>query len=346
MRVGIVNDMAMAVEALRRTIAAVPDFEIAWIARDGAQAVDRAAEDLPDVILMDLYMPVMDGVEATRRIMAANPCAILVVTASVEANASKVFEALGAGALDAVVTPVIPQGSLTQEGNAVVAKVRTIERLIGKRPSTGTSGNHIIVAAPMDTARQESAQVVVIGSSAGGPPALADILHQMPPDFPPVVIIQHIDAEFAPGMAQWLKVHSPFPVHLAREGEILEPGNIYIAASHEHLIFTGPSSLGYTSAGNNSFYRPCIDVCFFSLLKHLKGRVAAAILTGMGRDGAAGLKALREAGCFTIAQNQETSVVYGMPKAAAEMDAADKVLPLNQIVPAMSNYFVRTQNSV
>lgn len=341
MRVGIVNDTAIAMEALRRIIAAVPDFEIAWLARDGEQALLRTAEDLPDIILMDLYMPVMDGVESTRRIMASNPCAILIVTASVEGNASKVFEALGAGAVDSMPTPVLADGARAADGASLVAKIRTIGRLTGKSHVPASVISQWIATAPGPPAIDGEAQVVVIGCSAGGPPALAEIVHQLPVDFPPVVIVQHIDAEFASGMAEWLNGHSPIPVHLAYAGESLSPGNIYVAGTGNHLVFTGPRTVGYSPPVDDAIYCPCIDVCLLSLLRHLRGRVAAAILTGMGRDGAAGLKALRAAGAYTIAQDRWTSAVFGMPKAAAEMNAAEAVLPLSEIVPAMVKYFAR-----
>ncbi|MGI8906381.1 MAG: chemotaxis-specific protein-glutamate methyltransferase CheB [Candidatus Sumerlaeaceae bacterium] len=345
MRIAIVNDMMMAVEALRRTVARVPDFEIAWVARDGQQAVTMAGQDTPDLILMDINMPIMNGVEATRKIMRVSPCAILIVTATVEGNSSNVFEALGAGALDAVNTPVIANPIEGADCDPLLSKIRVIQRLIGKPIGGVTPAGGQPFSQPSPGA-SATARLILIGSSAGGPPALAEILKQVPPDAPPVVIVQHIDGEFAVGMADWLGGQTNTNVRLAREGDVLNNGSIYLAGTGNHLVFTSGDTLGYSAEPRNSIYRPSIDVCFFSAVTHVRARVAAAILTGMGRDGAAGLKALRQMGCYTIAQDRETSVVYGMPKAAAEMDAADAIVPLSGIVPAMMKYLSQETNHV
>jgi two-component system, chemotaxis family, response regulator WspF len=334
-RIAIVNDMLMAREALRRVIAEVPDCSLAWTARDGAEAVMRCAKDTPELILMDLIMPVMDGVEATRRIMAQAPCAILVVTATVEGHTGKVFEALGAGALDAVQTPVL--GAIGQSGAAstLKLKIETIRKLISR------NGDRKHVGGPCWTLRSNSVPInplVVIGASAGGPAALATILRDLPGDFSaPLVIVQHIDAEFAPSMASWFGGQSALTVCIACERDRPGAGMALIASTADHLIFLDSHTLGYTPEPRDTFYRPSVDVFFESVARHWKGDVVAILLTGMGRDGAKGLKTLRNAGALTIAQNEESCVVYGMPKAAVELDAAVKVLPLESIASCLMN---------
>ena len=329
MRIAIVNDVLMAREALRRAIAEMPDYSLAWTARDGAEAVKRCAEDTPDLILMDLIMPVMDGVEATRRIMAQAPCAILVVTATVEGHTAKVFEALGAGALDAVQTPVLEATGQLGGASTLRLKIETIRHLISRssdRKRLGGLGENL---------RSNSVPInplVVIGASAGGPTALATILHDLPVDFSaPMIIVQHIDAQFAPSMASWLGGQSALTVRIACERDQPVAGTVLIASTNDHLIFLDSHTLGYIPGPRDCHYRPSVDIFFESVVRHWKGDVVAVLLTGMGRDGAKGLKALRNAGALTIAQDSKSCVVYGMPKAAAELDAAVEILPLETI---------------
>ena len=195
MRIAIVNDMKMAAEALRRTIESFPGYEVAWVAMNGAEAVKFCARDVPDLILMDLIMPVMDGVEATRQIMAKSPCAILVVTASVNQNVSLVFQAMGAGALDAVSTPTVGADEHANGRDEFLLKIRTIGRLIyaNRRHSP---------FKPKKTAKAEKSDnwLIAIGASTGGPAAVARVISKLPKDIPAsVVVIQHVDQSFASG---------------------------------------------------------------------------------------------------------------------------------------------------
>ncbi len=334
MRIAIVNDSVMAVEALSRVVRSVPQNQIAWVASDGAQAVARCAEDTPDLILMDLYMPVMGGVEATRRIMARTPCAILIVTAATNGHAPEVFGALGAGALDAVDTPRLGAGGAMNGGAGLIAKIRTVGILTG----LGTGRSDPQAAFPTGKLRTPARcdLLVAIGASAGGPAALASILASLPRAYPgALVIVQHVDAQFAPLLTRWLNERSSLPVRLAREGDRPEPGVALVAGTGDHLALSGARSLGYTPDPRDLPYRPSIDLFFESVVRHWRGRAAGVLLTGMGRDGAMGLKALRDARHTTLAQDQATSAVYGMPKAAAEMEAAHLILPLQQIAPRL-----------
>lgn len=331
MRIGIVNDMFMAVEAMRRVLTGAGGHQIAWIARDGLEAVERCASDHPDLILMDLIMPRMDGVEATRRIMAETPCAIVVVTASVNDNAAQVFEAMGAGALDAVNTPVLGDPGHLEGAQALLKKIETIRKLIAPAGAVGGDSGRS-AGLPPRPARQD--RLVAIGASAGGPSALVKLLAGLPAEFPAaIVVVQHVDEHFAASLADWLREHTPMRVRLAEEGDQLTSGTVYLAARENHLVLAGPTHLGYTRLPIESSYRPSVDVFFGSVLDHWRGQVVGVLLTGMGRDGAEGLKALREHGHHTIAQDRATSAVYGMPKAAAELDAATEILALDKIAP-------------
>src|SRR5438874_2801498 len=217
MRIAIVNDMIMALEAVRRVVVGASGHQLAWVALNGEEAVARCAADTPDLILMDLIMPKMDGIEATRLIMAQSPCAIVAVTASVEDNSAKVFEAMGAGALDAVNTPVLEQPDATEGAKALLAKIETIRKLIGAAsPRMSAPATEL---GPRPVARHND-YLVAMGASAGGPAALAKVLAQLPAAFPaPVVIVQHVDVQFMPGLAEWLDYQSPLRVRLAQEGD-------------------------------------------------------------------------------------------------------------------------------
>jgi two-component system, chemotaxis family, response regulator WspF len=334
-KIGIVNDLPIALEALRRVLVLRPDHAVIWAARDGAQAIASCARETPDLVLMDLVMPGMDGVEATRQIMAATPCAILVVTASVGANAARVFDAMGYGAIDAVDTPVLGRGDLQESAAAFLRKIDTIAKLVGTRrfiPSADAFGETWVFA--------RRARLVAIGASAGGPAALTAVLSGLPKDFPAaVVIVQHVDERFAQGMAEWLSRDSALPVRVAKEGDHPTVGTVLLAGTNDHLRFISQERIGYTSEPRDLAYRPSVDVFFASVGVHWTGEAVGVLLTGMGRDGAMGLKALRDKGHYTIAQDQATSTVYGMPKAAASLGAAVDILPLERIAPRLVDTF-------
>jgi chemotaxis response regulator CheB len=329
LRIGLVNDLPIAVEAMRRALALAPQHQIAWIAADGAEAVDCCRRDLPDLVLMDLLMPRMDGVEATRRIMAETPCAILLVTACVDANTPYVFDALGYGALDAIDTPVLGQGEPGAGAIPLLQKISAIETLIADdRPVPP-------LASPSGMAPAVRPCLVAIGASAGGPAALAAVLQGLPCDFPAcVVIVQHIDENFAPGLVLWLQQHSAMPVRIARDGDLITPGTVFMAMPGNHLI-CGSDRLSYSAEPVSHAYRPSIDVFFNSIDGRWAGDTIGVLLSGMGRDGAQGLKALRDQGHPTIAQDRATSAVYGMPAAAAKISAAVDILPLPDIAPRL-----------
>jgi two-component system response regulator WspF len=330
MRIAIVNDLPMAVEIMRRVIVSSSRHEVAWIARAGAEAIANCQRDRPDLVLMDLIMPGMDGVEATRRIMATAPCAILVVTATVEGNSTKVFEAMGAGALDVVQTPALGGNVVPTGAAAFLYKIDATARLIGEAAGTGGTG-----PGPHDQARQ----LVAIGASAGGPAALAKVLAGLPAasEFPAaIVIVQHVDAHFAPGLATWLTGVSRMPVRIARDGDTVEEGVIFLAGTNDHLTLQPGGILSHTPHPASCAYRPSVNVFFESILRHWRQGALGVLLTGMGRDGAAGLKLLRDAGHHTIGQDRVTSAVYGMPKAAAELGAVAEELPLDKIAESIT----------
>lgn len=328
MRIAIVNDSPLAVEAMRRVLTLAPQHQLAWTALDGHEAVERCQRERPDLVLMDLVMPRMDGIEATRRIMAQCPCAILVVTADVESSAARVFAAMGEGALDAVDTPLLGNGDLQAGARPLLAKINAIARLVEDGPG-GVEPHRSVAGDPNG--------LVVIGASAGGPAAVATVLQHLPADLPAgLVVVQHVDARFAPGLASWLGQHSAMPVALAREGDRIAPGRVLVAGTDDHLVFRSRDRLGYTPDPAAAAYRPSVDVFFDSAGRFWNGRLVGVLLTGMGSDGARGLKALRGLGHHTIAQDQQSSAVYGMPKAAAALGAAAEILPVERVAARLT----------
>jgi two-component system, chemotaxis family, response regulator WspF len=323
MKIGIVNDSAMAREALKRIIAGA-GHTISWIANNGKEALDACVAERPQLVLMDLRMPVMDGVESTRKIMAQAPCPILVVTSSVDGNVAQVYDAMGAGALDAVNTPVLGAGSELSGARMLLEKIDLIGRLQGiARPrQRSTQVPPIGVVVPL----------IVIGASTGGPEALSQVLGNMPADLnAAVVIVQHVNAEFAAGLAEWLSSRTGFATRPIAEGDVPKPGRALLAATDDHLILDEDRTLRYTPHPRRINFRPSVDVFFESVAENWPRPTAAALLTGMGADGAKGLLALKKAGWHTIAQDEITSIVYGMPRAAVQLGAVTEQLGLGAI---------------
>jgi two-component system response regulator WspF len=378
-RIAIVNDLAMAREALRRVVTQIPGVTIAWMANDGAEALERAKADRPDLVLMDLIMPVMDGVESTRLIMRDAPCPIVVVTATVEGNASRVYEAIGAGALDAVDTPRLGSTG-TQGDKALLGKIAAVRKMSSSEfraaaAAPGTAGMTTVVKPtltgkptggpghhahaphhphhphhphqphqPHQPHRAHDPHdphdpflLVAVGASTGGPQALATFLKSLPPTLPyAVVIVQHMDATFLPGLAQWLASQTGRPVALARHGDRPVPGTILVAGEAQQMIMKSGGTLEYVAGDPDLIHRPSIDV-FFESLALVRSRTGAAVLlTGMGKDGATGMMALKNSGWRTFAQDRATSVVWGMPGAASQTGAAERTLAIEHIGPAVT----------
>ena len=333
MRIGLVNDLPIALEALRRTVARIPGAGVAWTAMDGAEAVARCATERPDIVLMDLIMPVMDGVEATRRIMRASPCPILVVTATVTGNAARVFEALGAGALDAIDTPNLTDPAGIER---LCKRIQSIVRIA--RPVAASSA--ALVEATRSTGTQPLPTPALLGASTGGPQALRRVLMSWPKPLPfAAVIVQHLDAAFVPGLADWLGRECHHLVRVAEPGQPARPGTIYIAGGTQHLLLDANCVFREQAGAASDLHQPSVDALFESAARAGLAPGVAALMTGMGSDGARGLLALRRAGWKTIAQDQETSVVWGMPGAAVQSGAATRVLGVEQVGAAIQAHF-------
>jgi two-component system, chemotaxis family, response regulator WspF len=322
MRIAIVDDRPLSVEVIRRVLAQVPDYAVAWVARDGNEAVLKAQREPVDLILMDLVMPGLNGAEATKQIMEKSPCAVLVVTSAVTGNFSLVWEAMAAGAVDAVNTPILSQAGTPQGGDLLLQKIAQVAKKI-KLPSSGTA----TVRALSDTP-----PLIAIGASTGGPRSIPELLGEFPSDFRAAVLVcQHLDADFFSGLVDWLRQKCKLPVRIAIPGDVPIPGTVLITGRNDHLILRSDRTLGYTPHPIDTPFRPNVDVLFDSLLAHWPEPGYAALLTGMGRDGAESLLRLRKANWTTFAQNQETCSVFGMPDAAIRLGAAGSVLSPKEI---------------
>jgi two-component system response regulator WspF len=328
-KIAIVNDLPMAVETLRRIVTANNRHEVVWVAENGKNAIECCAQQIQDLILMDLVMPVMNGVESTRRIMKLSPCPILLVTATVASNSGLVFEAMGAGALDVVATPIIgaEKSSTVKE---LLEKIDRIGKIIGISAQPSSQG--LIQQKEVREPKENGPFLVVIGSSTGGPQALLKVLETIPSHYSAaIVVVQHMDEQFTGGLANWLDSQLDLSVRVMKEGDRPQPGVVLIPSTNNHVKMYPNKTFGYTVDPKDIFYHPSVDVFFNSVARYWRGRCIGVILTGMGNDGAQGMFALHQQGYLTIAQDRESSVVFGMPKAAIELGAAQDVLPLSEI---------------
>ena len=328
MNIGIVNDWRAA-ECLTRAVL-TGEHHVTWVVTCESELAERCAGTPPDLVLVNVYMSGLDGLGAVRRIVKELSSAAVLVTVAEQPDPARVFEALGAGALDAVALPVLASSEAIDVVVPLLAKISTISRLIGK---TDRAKRIAEVDAP-----PAAGQLIAIGASAGGPAALVVLLTQLPKDLPAgIVVVQHLGADFTEGVAKWLDDSTDLEVRVAHEGDRPVPGVVLVAGGNEHLVFKTGSRLGYTPDPLDKIYRPSIDVFFQSVCRLWRGSVVGVLLTGMGKDGAQGLKALRGSGHHTIAQDQATCAVYGMPKAAAAMNAAVEILPIERIAERLTD---------
>ncbi len=330
MRIGIVNDSPLAVQVLKYILLERSSHKVAWVAENGMQAVTYCRQDPPELVLMDLVMPLMNGVEATRLIMEEQAIPILIVTASVDSNSPMIFEAMGYGARDAVHTPVLTSSTGRGSADRLLRKIGMFEKLF-------PSSKELRINEPCPV-RNQSTVPVLIGASTGGPKALTEILSQLPANLSAgIAIAQHVDAGFASNLAKWLAQQTPLKVRLAQTGDCLEPGIVNLAATQDHLVVNTHQRLSYVKEPEDKPYRPSVDVLFESAALHCKRRGIAIVLTGMGMDGAKGLLRLKQKGWTTWVQDAESCAVYGMPKACVELGAATAQIPIERMAMELEN---------
>lgn len=338
-RVLIIEDSAVIRQFLEHIISSDPRLEVAAAVESAEEALRILHRVSPDVISMDIRLPGMNGFEATRQIMADKPTPIIVVSASVEANDLKIsMNALRAGALAVVEKPV---GTSHQDYEAMAARlctqltimsqVKVIRQRIQRPISVGDDRKTEWTRPKPRTPATGGYAALGLVASTGGPNALVKVLNDIGPDFPlPVFLVQHITASFLNGFVSWLDDVCPQPVQKAKHGETQKPGIIYVAPEDRHLCFSG-SVIKMEASPPVCSQRPSGTVLFKSMAASLGHRAIGVLLTGMGDDGAEGLGDIREAGGYTIAEDESSAVVYGMPAAAVKLGAVCESLPLGDI---------------
>lgn len=340
LRVVVVEDSLTVRRRICEALASDPHVEVVAEADNGQRAIELCQTLRPDVMTLDMILPIMSGLSATEYIMAHCPTPILIVSASTNrGELFKTYDALAAGAVDVLDKPR-GDGSDDDWNRRLVAAVRLVARIKvithpRARLALGRAASPVPVFSPETAVSPSTAplSLIALGASTGGPSALVSVLRDIPSQ--PgllVLLVLHIDEPFGSAFAEWLSEQTPHAVRFAQGGEPVESGlsRVLMAPPGRHLVIEG-TRLALNDAPERHSCRPSIDTLFESVALGAARRSAAALLTGMGRDGAAGLLALRQAGGFTIAQDEETSVVFGMPREAALLGGATRVLPLGDI---------------
>ena len=331
----IVDDSPTLRHLIRTILNADPELNVIGEARNGEEAVSMVARLRPDVVTMDIQMPTMDGYEAIRRIMSENPVPIVVLTSTEsDIRLGATYKGVESGALMVFGKP---RGLPGDDPEAVelinvvkaMADVKVIRRKWKTQESPKkTAEGHAIRQRPLSTPYR----IVAVGTSTGGPPALRTVLGELPATFrAPVVVVQHISNGFTDGLARWLNETIALRVKLAEGGETLLAGTAYIAPDGVHLQVTGQGRAALLQESPMDGHLPSVTALFNSVAKQYGRAAVGVLMTGMGRDGANGLYAMKQEGAYTIAQDEASSVVFGMPKEAINMGAASEVLALQKI---------------
>jgi two-component system chemotaxis response regulator CheB len=331
----IVEDSLVVRQLLTHIVGRDRRFAVAAAVSSAEEALEIIDKVKPDIISMDIRLPGLDGLEATRRIMADHPTPIVVIADAVEDGNLKIsMNALRAGALSVVEKPVGPTSSAYE---TVAETICTQLYIMSSVPVIRRRQMGAAPAKPLSRPRLASAEFqglnyLALAASTGGPPALARVLETLPADFPaPVFLVQHMGEAFMEGFAKWLDSLVPLAVGVARDGEAAEPGRVYVAPGDRHLVFTPGGILRLSTSPAVRGQRPSATTLFESLARTVGASTVGVLLTGMGEDGASGLAELRQAGGHTICEHESSAVVYGMPGAAARLSAAREILPLEAI---------------
>lgn len=358
-RVLVVDDSGFFRRRVTDILSQDSHIQVIGTAVNGAEAVEKVAQLKPDVVTMDIEMPVMDGITAVRRIMASYPTPVLMFSSLTTEGAQTTLDALDAGAVDFLPKKFEDISLNREEANRLLcARIRAIGArgaasfqaarrqpapVAGVRDKERSRGieNKAMPGAFSSMPRSLPHKLVVIGTSTGGPVALQQVLTKLPADFPvPLLLVQHMPATFTPAFAQRLDKLCSITIKEAKDGDLLLPGVALLAPGGKQMVLErhgGQARVRIQDSEPGQNYKPCVDVTFASAAKHFAGQVLGVILTGMGADGREGARVLKQGGSIIWAQDEQSCVVYGMPMAVAEAGLADRVLPLSDIGASLAN---------
>ena len=344
-RVLVVDDSAFMRKAIREILESDPEIEVIDTARNGLEAVEKTKNLKPDVVTLDINMPVMDGKEALARIMEECPTPVVVVSSLTQEDAPITMELIDMGAFDYVPKP---SGTISLDihkvADEIIQKVKQAYRsrrgILRRGPSS-----RVFKASFKPTKRSLAKYVVAVGISTGGPATLIDILQDCEVDEETAyLVVQHMPPQFTPSLAKRLSEYTPIQFHHATNGQAVLGGYGYLAPGSWHMKVTHDKKIKLFKDDSYIYY-PSVDVLFYSVAEVYCPNAIGVILTGIGRDGAEGLLRMKECGCVTIAESEETAVVYGMPAAAKEIGAAKEILPAYRIAGAIKRYLKRLKGN-
>jgi two-component system, chemotaxis family, protein-glutamate methylesterase/glutaminase len=326
-RVLIVDDSALARELITSILSMDTQIRVIGEATNGREAIEKTRELKPDIVTMDIEMPVMNGIEAIEHIMATNAVPILVVTT--QSDAQTAYTAVSKGALDLLPKPDVHLDSAHEfiRKLKLLSQIKVITHIGGKRALQKSQEPLRPLGLDKNTDR-----IIAIASSTGGPHALSTILSGLPEKFPcPVVIAQHIPDGFVKGLAEWLGKASNLHLTVAEHGKSLEAGRVYLSPPEQHMEVDSAKRISLIERSPGDIYHPSCDALLSSVARVYGNKSVGVILTGMGNDGASGMKAIQKAGGITIAQDEATSVIFGMNRVAIEGGGISRVLPIGEI---------------
>ena len=341
-RVLVVDDSAFVRQSLKSILESDPEIEVIALASDPYVAVERIREQLPDVITLDIEMPRMDGLTFLDRLMSQHPIPVVVCSTLTPAGSDVALAALSKGAVEIITKPKLGTKEFFEEARVTICdivKSAARARLPKARPpamkvSPKLTADAVLPKANSSAMMQTTDKVVVVGASTGGTEALKDFLEALPLDAPPIVVVQHMPAEFTARFAERLDRTCRINVKEAADNDSVLRGQALIAPGNRHLLIKRSGARYYVEVRDGplvSRHRPSVDVLFRSAARYVGKNAVAVIMTGMGDDGAKGMLELLQAGAHTIAQDEATCVVFGMPAEAIKLGAAEQVLPLDLI---------------
>ncbi len=341
-KVLIVDDSALVRKVISQQLEKFEDITVVGKAKEPYTARDMITTLHPDVILLDIEMPRMDGITFLQKLMQHYPCRVIIVSSLAEKGGDVALKALESGALDVIEKPGYSL-SISQMGNQLAKTIRAVAK-IPIRKLGGREQSAPVKPPESGSLKHRKNTVVAIGASTGGVEAITEVLRYMPPDAPPMVIVQHMPKQFTASFAKRLDSLCAIQVKEAEEMEILTPGKAMIAPGDMHITIRKRAGVYYVKYADTEpvhYQKPAVDVLFDSVAKEAKDKSIGVLLTGMGRDGANGLLSMKMQGAYTIAQDEESSTVFGMPNEAIQIGAAEAVLPLRNICQHVLQYLER-----